>query len=292
MNLLAVCNLCKENSCHLLFKKAGFNIVRCNNCGLVCVNPRPSDEYTKRLYQRADYFKRKPGGIGYRDYFADEKLHVNTFKREFNIIARLKKGGNLLDVGCAAGFSLKIAREKGWKVNGVEISKVASHYAKDKFGLDVFQGTLEEARYPNNYFDLIIAYSIIEHTPDPLAFLKEVKRIIKDDGIFVLATPDIGSWLGSRRFQYKPREHLYYFNRDTIARMLRKAGMEVFGFRKLMVYRSLDYLAERLKYYFKGFIPLFNIIELVATKTKLLDFSLFMPDGEMVVYARKRHCRA
>lgn len=287
MNVSVGCNLCKQNSYHLLFKKGDFNIVKCNNCGLVWVNPRPSDEYTKRLYQRPDYFKRDPGGIGYRDYFADEKLHTITFEREFNIIAKFKKGGYLLDVGCAAGFGLKVAREKGWKVNGVEISKVASNYAKDRFGFDVSEGTLEEARYPSNHFDLIIAYSIIEHTPDPLVFLKEEKRILKDDGILVLATPDIGSWLGSRRFQYKPHEHLYYFDRDTIAKMLRKAGMEVFWFRKLKVYRSLSYLLERLKYYFKDLMPIFNTIEFITKKTKLLDLSFFILDGEMVVYARK-----
>ncbi|MFQ5900626.1 MAG: methyltransferase domain-containing protein [Thermodesulfobacteriota bacterium] len=282
-----VCNLCGADSYRLFLEKDGFNIVTCNNCGLTYVNPRPSDKDIKRLYQEEDYFKRDRDGIGYRDYFADEKLHINTFKRELNLIEKIKKGGSLLDVGCAAGFSLKVAKERGWRVYGVEMSKSASLYARDMFGVDVFNGTLEEAGYPDDHFDLITAYGTIEHTPDPLAFIKGVRRVLKEDGILVLATPDTGSWLGNRRFQYKPLEHLYYFNRHVITKMLKKADMEVFGVRKMKVYRSIRFLLERLRYYFKALAPIANTIESINRETKLFDLSLFIPDGQMVIYARK-----
>lgn len=287
MRVSVVCNLCQKDSYHLLFKKEGFNIVKCNHCGLVYVNPRPSDEDIKRIYQRADYFKIGAGGIGYRDYLADEKLHTRTFEREFNIIAKHKNSGNLLDVGCAAGLGLEVAKKKGWKVKGVEISEVACNYAKGKFGLDIFRGSLEEAQYPDCYFDLIMAYGTIEHIQDPMSFLREVKRVLKDGGIFILATPDIGSWLGKRRFQYKPLEHLYYFNRNTITAMLKTAGLEAFGFRRMKVCRSLRFLLERLRYYFKGLTSFSNAIELIGRKAKFLDLPFFIPDGQMVVYAKK-----
>lgn len=289
MGVCVPCNLCEVTSDILLFKKDGFNIVKCNNCGLVYVNPRPSTESLRAQYQKSSYFKKNSHSIGYRDYFTDERLHSITFEHEFNFIEKIKKKkGYLLDVGCAAGFSLKVAKEKGWKVNGVEISEFAAKYAKERFGIDVFRGSLEEANYPNNYFDVITAYSTLEHIENPLGFLREVNRILKQDGLSVITIPDIGSWLGSRKFQFKPLEHLYYFNRNTLTLMLDKAKMEVFIIRPMRSFRSIRFLCERLKYYFKNLTPLANIIESTARKINILDFSFFMPDGHIVVYARKK----
>ena len=209
------CNLCGEDSPVLLFEKDGFNIVRCSNCFLTYVNPRLKADQIRNMYMSADYFKRTHEGAGYRDYLADEYLHIKTFRREFDKIERITKGGNLLDVGCAFGFSLKEAARRGWNVRGVEISKVAAHYAKKKFHVDVFNGSLEDAAFEGEMFDLIICYGTVEHLTDPDAFFKEIYRLLKPGALFIVATPDISSWLGNRRFQYKPLEHLYYFSKKT-----------------------------------------------------------------------------
>lgn len=254
---------------------------------MVYVNPRLSMDNVKKLYQEAEYFNRGEEGHGYRDYLADRELHIKTFEREFELIDRHKKGGKLLDIGCAAGFALKVAKGRGWEVHGVEVSRFAAEYARKEFGIDIFNGTLEESHYPDQYFDLIITYGTIEHTTEPKAFLKESGRILKDDGLIVIATPDIGNWLGNRKFQYKPLEHLYYFNIDTISKMLRDAGMEVIAYREMKVNRSLRFHIERLKYYFRRSRSVLNTIESLLKAARLLEISFFIPDGQMVVYAKK-----
>ena len=287
MKIHVPCNLCGSDSTASLFEKQGFNIVKCKKCGLVYVNPRLSMDDIKKLYQEAEYFNRNEEGHGYRDYLADRELHIKTFEREFDLIERHKKGEKLLDIGCATGFALKVAKGRGWEVHGIEVSRFAAEYARKEFSIDVFNGTLEESHYPDKNFDLIIAYGTIEHTVEPKAFLKESGRILKDDGLIVIATPDIGNWLGNREFQYKPLEHLYYFNRDTISKMLRDAGMEVIAYRKMKVNRSLRFHIERLKYYFRRSNSVLNTIESLLKTAQLLDISFFIPDGQMVVYAKK-----
>lgn len=281
------CNLCGSDSTTPLFEKQGFNIVKCKKCGLVYVNPRLSMDDIKKLYQEVEYFNRGEEGHGYRDYLADRELHIKTFEREFDRIERHKKGGKLLDIGCATGFALKVAKGRGWDVYGIEVSRFASEYARKEFSIDVFNGTLEESHYPDKYFDLIISYGTIEHTTEPKTFLKESGRILKDDGLIVIATPDIGNWLGNRKFQYKPLEHLYYFNIDTISKTLRDAGMEVIAYRKMKVNRSLRFHIERLKYYFRRSSSVLNTIESLLKTARLLEISFFIPDGQMVVYAKK-----
>lgn len=281
------CNLCGENSNSSFLEKQGLNIVKCNNCGLVYVNPRLSDEDIKRIYQQASYFNRDKESFGFRDYIGDKEFHFKTFDREFDYIKKFKRPGRILDIGCAAGFALKVAKDSGWEVHGVEVSSFMSEYAKNEFDIEIFNGTLEESRYPDDHFDLIITYSTLEHTPDPQAFLMEASRILKDDGLIVIAVPDIGSWFGNRKFQYKPLEHLYYFNRDTISMMLNNLGMEAFEFRKLKVCRSVHFLFERLRYYFKQLTPFINVAESLARMTGLLDLAFYISSGEMVVYAKK-----
>lgn len=281
------CNLCGENSNSFLFEKQGFNIVKCDNCGLVYVNPRLSENESRQLYQEEGYFKRDAEGFGFRDYIGDREFHIKTFERELDFIEKFKKCGRILDIGCAAGFALNSARDRGWEVYGVEISKTMVEYAKRELDIDVFNGTFEESNFPDGYFDLIITYSTLEHTLDPQAFLKEANRILRNDGLIVIAVPDIGSWFGNRRFQYKPLEHLYYFDHDTISKMLKNAGMEAIAFKKMKVYRSVGFLLERLRYYFKRLMPFLKVVEDMSRRTRLLNLALYAPSGEMVIYARK-----
>ena len=142
----------------------------------------------------------------------------------------MRPRGRLLDVGCAAGFFL-VEAQRHYEVKGVEFSEFSSHFAREHFGLDVFTGSLAQARLPSAHFDLITLWDVIEHVPDPDVVLAEAARLLRPGGRLVLTTGDIGSAYAQRRgvkwHLLAPPWHLYYFSRKTITRLGANAGLRV-----------------------------------------------------------------
>lgn len=219
------CDLCKGENTSLLFTKNSMKIVRCLNCGLIYVNPQPSEGDIKKIYKNG-YFN----GSWQSDFLSEKKLYIPRFQERLKQINTFKTKGRLLDIGCAVGYFLETAREDCWQTSGVEISSFASKYSRD-YGLDVFTGTLEEADYPAQYFDVVTSWHVLEHMEDPLGCLQEIHRILKKSGLIAIEVPNIGS----RRFkkqrenwdQLKPYEHLYYFTPDVLGKMVKKAGFKI-----------------------------------------------------------------
>ena len=139
--------------------------------------------------------------------------------------------GRLLDVGCGNGRFLAQMRKLGWEVVGVEPDPEAVRIAKERFGLEVFQGTLEEAGFPDNSFDAITMNHVIEHVPDPIRLLAECRRVLKPGGKLVVVTPNIWS-LGRRLFGehwrgWEVPRHLFLFSPKSLRTCAERAGLVV-----------------------------------------------------------------
>lgn len=280
----AICGISDET---LLFTKDGFRVVRCNSCGLIYINPRPTEEHLQKLYSENYYRISGDGSIGYRNYEEDKQYHAANFKKLLDSIERHKEKGRLLDVGCAVGFLLEEARIKGWDVYGAEMSSYAVNKARQK-GLNVFDGDLTDADFKNNFFDVITCLGTIEHLQDPAAAIGKISRILKHDGILVLSTPDAGGLIGGRRFQYKPKEHLYYFTRETIRKMFDKEGLEILFIKREWLRKPLRFVLERLGYYFPAAKSMANSLASLLKKPGILDICIAVPTGQMIVYAKKQ----
>jgi SAM-dependent methyltransferase len=116
-------------------------------------------------------------------------------------------------------------------VHGVELNPYASQIARDKYGLDVFTGTVENAGFADDEFDVVTLWDVLEHMHDPLGTLKEIQRILKPGGFLVFRVPNGDSverkifgpyWSG-----YDSPRHLYVFTRSTINKMLLKSGFNI-----------------------------------------------------------------
>jgi ubiquinone/menaquinone biosynthesis C-methylase UbiE/Zn ribbon nucleic-acid-binding protein len=223
------CNLCNSDDTKLLFVKRGFNIVQCRKCGLVYVNPRFKAEALKKFYTR-EYFMTQDEKRGYKDYIGMEKQTKTMFRNRLNRIEKYKKGGGLLDLGCATGFFLEVAEENGWDAFGVELSEWASNYARES-GLNVFTGDLTETSFSDEYFDVITLWAVISNLQDPYNNLIEAHRILKKNGLIVIQTGDIGSIFAMlRKVNWStlgPEGHLYYFSKKTLRRMLDITGFKI-----------------------------------------------------------------
>lgn len=180
------------------------------------------------MYDRSYY---DSWGIGNADT-ATERMKLATFHEKLDAIERSMPGkGRILDIGCATGFFLEAARSRGWEPFGVELSPYSSGIARERIGGDrIVTGTVETASFPDSFFDAVVMTDVIEHIADVRPFMAEVARILKQDGIAVITTPNPASlsrrMMGSHWPHYK-REHLLYFTPRSLSLL-----MEPFGFRR------------------------------------------------------------
>jgi SAM-dependent methyltransferase len=215
------CLICGETATRELHSHGNFFYLRCERCGLVYLHPQPDfgclrDLYAGKAECTAD------AGI---DPTGEEIIHRSRFTGELNRIEKLRSPGRILDIGSSWGFFLALARERGWKAWGVELSREASAYARSRFGLDVFTGKLAEARLPESHFDVVTLWHVLEHIPDPLAELAEIRRILRNDGLLVISVPT--PWSASEYSSDDIPVHLFYFDKATLTTLARKAGFRV-----------------------------------------------------------------
>ena len=207
-------------------------IVRCRHCDLVFFNPQPSLEYLAEFYSsQSGYMPSIAENL--RSFERDPASWKATadfiFGKVYGHLAEAK-GQRVLDVGCAYGFFLLFARERGLDAYGLEVSSETSRYARDH-GVNVQTGTLLEARFDSGFFDIVTLNNVLEHTLNPVAELKEVFRILKNQGIVFVAVPNFGSLVAKvDNFYWKMKSwpnHLFYFTEPTLTGILRKAGFSI-----------------------------------------------------------------
>ncbi len=232
------CALCGADKTTLLFEgrdewyklPGTFPTVRCRECGLIYLNPRPGKNEINQYYPPE-----------YTPYFVaieDEPSWWTRFNRRYALRKRLKaistripKRGRVLDVGCATGTFLAALKEDGWQTYGVELNKQAAEYARSRHQLNVFTGELTEAQFSDSQFDLIIFWDVLEHVHKPRKTLQEAARITKPGGYLFLVLPNPESWEARLFGQYwagwdTPR-HLYIYSKNTMHRFLAETGWQM-----------------------------------------------------------------
>jgi len=140
---------------------------------------------------------------------------------------------NLLDVGCSSGALLRVARECGYNAVGVEPATQAANTAR-KLGFDVFPGFLQDAQFPDNHFDVITLFEVIEHLQEPSDLLSEILRITKPGGLLLVGTGNADSWtVGFMQEQWEYFDirshggHISFFNPKSMALLADRCGFDV-----------------------------------------------------------------
>jgi 2-polyprenyl-3-methyl-5-hydroxy-6-metoxy-1,4-benzoquinol methylase len=238
---VSTCQLCGSSARTRLFREDRFEVVRCTECGLVYVTPRLGAESLLDVYSEAYWRSDSPKTKGYADYVKDEELYLRTFRGRARLVERhlARRPAKVLDVGCAAGYFLRVMRERGHDVYGVEVSAHIAQVAVAALGRErVHPGSLDSACADSatpgitpRSFDLVTMWDVIEHVADPQTLLRQAKAMLKPDGTLVLETQNIASkfarLLGRRWQHFKHEEHLYHFDPTTVARLLEQSGFTV-----------------------------------------------------------------
>ncbi len=224
------CGICGRGDPARAFERFGYAIVRCRGCGLTYLDLEPSRDDISSFYS-AGYFTGAEDRKGYADYVADRASLRVSFDRKLRKIEAMRRPGTILDIGCAAGFFLEQAAARGWSAYGQEVSAYAAGVARDALGDRVFCGHLDAIDLPDGSVDVITMWDVIEHLDDPLDVLARMRRLLRDDGLLVLCTGDIESWLarlqGRHSRIYNPPQHLYFYSRTTLPKLLEHAGWRV-----------------------------------------------------------------
>lgn len=290
------CNLCSSDRTKTLYQIRSFTIVKCLDCGLVYLNPRPHPEQMMRVYDSYDYYfsdgKQTDLFYGYPDY-TKLKRHLYFIADELMYPIRNTTPGKLLDVGCGMGFMLKRFQELGWESYGIDISSYATEYARSELGLNVYTGPINTVDFPDNYFDLITVVLTIEHMPDPRRALQTLHKLMKNDAIIVIATHDInGLWPKISRSKWQHLfvpEHLFFFSHRTLKLLLKDIGFNIIRTTETATLASVtgdghglrtpirlihEYNLERIT------VPILRCFHTIARQ---LNFS-----DEVTIYAQKR----
>lgn len=205
--------------------------VRCLECRLVYLDPRPSIEELDRIYPSTYHafdFSAERFGLVYR---VRERLEA---RRILKWAGDLGNGARILDVGCGDGFHLDLFARFGdpaWIVEGVEPDTRAADVARAK-GLTVHGTTLQDAEITDGTIDLALLVQTIEHVPDPVELLTLIGRKLRPGGRLVVVTDNVGSpdfrIFGSRHWGgwHFPR-HWHLYDRDTLGRTATRAGLEI-----------------------------------------------------------------
>lgn len=237
------CDLCGLDDTKVLFRKRDkfrisddeFNVVACQRCGLVYINPRPTKTEMGEFYPETYSWKETIEADSWITRWVrrlEKGYRYHLLRDEVSKVVKFtgRSSGRILDVGCGTGDRLDVFRERGFETYGVETSDSAD-YATDHMKLNVVKGDLFSAHFPDAFFDMVTLYNVLEHTHHPVGVIREIHRILKREGLLIIQVPNKDS-LQCKIFKKRwaafdvPRD-LYYFGVHTLTSLLRKGGFQI-----------------------------------------------------------------
>ena len=206
-----------------------FDVYECKTCGMFALNPQLSRIEAQKFYP--DNY------VCYSEAIEDEKNFLKRIdrlwgsKRRCRVVERkVNQRGKLLDIGSASGIFLGGMQKLGWDCYGVETNLKAAKYAKERFGLKVYNGTVTEALHPANFFDVVTLWDVLEHLVDPCEVLVEVDRILKPGGFLFISVPNSSAWdrylFGDYWIGWDIPRHNWVFNDKNLKAIIEKLGFE------------------------------------------------------------------
>lgn len=207
-----------------------FVVVQCQQCGLCFTNPRPATPCIGSFYPDSYQPHRSPAQrAGKKRLLSSKNLGLPWLRRGNERKTLPWHGqGRLLDFGCGGGSYLERMHQQGWRVTGLDVSEKAVQRIRDELGLDAHVGTLPHPGLKPASFDVITMWHSLEHVHDPLAVLREVRRLLVPGGKVLVAVPNIDSlpfrWFGGSWFGLDLPRHLTHFTPWTLTLMLQRAG--------------------------------------------------------------------
>lgn len=296
------CDFCKNTAALTKYDLGAHRIVKCQGCGLMRLSPMPTLDDTKQVYADISYFQNpgfyevaKGNLYGYVDYIAERMNKLRgyrpiaefLYKRHGSQVAGLPR---ILDVGCGLGYFLDVAQDVGFGVTGIEFNPGAIRQMKEKYAFPVYEGSLHSIPASAGQFDVITMFDVIEHLHDPFGDMKKMFELLQPGGGVAITTMDSESFssrlLGMRLEDFRRiREHLYFFSRESLTKVLESAGFRVYAIKSYGHTFELGFLLERMQIINR---PIFGAARWLVEQLGMARWRVSInPHTKMIVYAQK-----
>ena len=276
------CDLCGAESPRTILESRGLDgpLVECVKCGFRYVGTRRSALVFGKDSAEETAAKVRAANTQFRYLRLEEehRLALLNAKWRLDLIRKLMPSGRLLEIGCARGDFLRLAREF-FDASGVEPNPELADSASEV--APVYRDIIE--RTPWSGFDVVASFHVIEHVDSPRSFIRAAAERLKPGGLLVIETPNIDSLpfkvLKSRWRQLIP-EHYFFFNPKTMSRLLSGHGLQTQTVMTIGKYASMDLIANRLSRYLP-WLPQLNGFSRLTFRVNPMDI--------MLVFATKLH---
>ena len=233
---LKECPICKNQDFSLVLNTADhfltnekFDLVKCNQCSLVFTNPIPTRDHLGSYYESSEYLSHKPEQKSLRNfvYRLVRKININ---RKYRLVSGYQASGSLLEIGIGTGELLNHFNQNGWETTGIEPNESARKYAISNYRLDVFEENKLNA-LPENSFDVIMLWHVMEHVYDLHERMQQIKRLLKKNGFVFIAVPNLRSPDFKKYKEYwagldVPR-HLYHFTESSVSNLVNRYSLNI-----------------------------------------------------------------
>lgn len=236
MSQSSACDICGGKHHDLLFiardrlfgVEGEFPLVKCQDCGLVFIDPRPSFEEMGSYYPQEEYdLYNKAAGMTEKSM---EQLGGLQGPRKGRI-EKYRRDGRLLDIGFGGGDFLYFMQQCGWDVAGVDYNEQMVAQAREELGIDARAGQLQDAAFDDGTFDVVTLWGVLEHVQSPRETIAEIDRITVDGALLVIYTQNAAApearLLGEDWFIYETPRHLYSFDARNLTQLLESEGFRV-----------------------------------------------------------------
>jgi len=267
MILLDSCPICLSSDLQKKFNctdhstsKEKFTIVSCETCDFKFTNPRPKDKSLGSYYKSDKYISHTNNKKGLFNwmYHTVRKYSITT---KLNLLKKISKNKNHLDIGCGTGEFLNACKNSGFKTEGIEPSKLAREQAIKNYNLSVTHNT-ELDQFKSSQFDTISMWHVLEHIPELNKTIREFNRILNKNGKVIIAVPNHNSWDAKYYKEYwagwDTPIHLWHFSKLSIEKIFKIHDFKLIE-KKPMLFDSyyVSLLSEEFKTgkkkYVKGF---------------------------------------
>jgi 2-polyprenyl-3-methyl-5-hydroxy-6-metoxy-1,4-benzoquinol methylase len=253
------CPWCKSEKTqfHLWLKdefltQEDFQIYECLKCGLLFTEPRPEKSVIGKYYKSDEYYSHQENKTGFIPKLYESVKSVNL-KKKYKMATEGIAKGRVLDIGCGVGDFLHTMEQNGWDAVGIEPSEDAKAIAKKRIKAQIFDTEAQET-LPDNSFDLITMWHVLEHVDDLHWQLKQLEHLIKPNGRVVIAVPNYKSYDGDfykeKWAAYDVPRHLNHFNQEALVKLFKVNNLTHVKTEKLIwdAY-YISYMSENYKHH-------------------------------------------
>ncbi len=212
---------------HLVSGK-NFVLKRCSACGFTLTADPPDENDTTKFYLSEDYISHSDK----KQSLTDRVYHLARnymLRKKYNLVRKVsgREPDTLVDIGSGTGYFADYMNKNGWRVTGIELSENARQYSISRFGFRAVAPT-EISGIKDGSVDCVTLWHVLEHLYDPVMWLKEIRRILKDDGKCIVALPNIKSadaeWFGNEWAALDVPRHLWHFTPETLPAFINGYG--------------------------------------------------------------------